>query len=733
MTTLLDRPPRSLYLAELADAVSAEDVKRLGRLAIHALTVEVIGTSTSIFVVIRRPGRGGLVVRAAFLLGKYEVAASSGDARLGIKAKSSAGTYDIEIRQEEFDLHRIRVITRFRPAADILMPFQPRDLYPIDERGDPLACEGRVEAAQRGLNTGLLYLRMTKPDFGQVLYFQNLTTLNPYFEATGTKPDGVVGGEWPELGFLLPSQPLDQSAPAKPLKAGEVVTLSDAILVFRDAVGDDETASARGFLQMLGAAYKALDLPETTYRDWIARSRRTLKDLATSPKATIRHYGNLYVHPYTASEYPDIMVQMSVMASIHAWGHWNGKTHPLEAKLRKGLNRFFDPKLGTLRRYLPNVGKDKDADAVDSWYLYHPLLNLGRLAISGDGQSRDLLLKSIDFAIRAAHHFEYRWPIQYKVTDFTVITQDATDGRGQTDVGGLYAYVMLQAYQLTAETRFLDEARAAIDAGMGLRFNLNYQANLTAWGAAACMRLWRITNDERYRDQSYVFLASFFHNAEIWRSEIAAARHYNNFLAVTCLQDAPYMAIYECFDSYAAFENYLADSGPDLEPAVRMLVAEYCKYALDRAWFYYPDALPAEILATEQRNGHIDRRLSFPLEDLYPDGQPPGQVGQEIYGCGAAFVFATRSHMNVQGAPFRVFCNHFIRSSERVSANVLSIQLDGGETCIAGLSILGLGAGKLPKTSVRTADGETIRVRRSVGKRRDFEVPANGRIVLSWE
>src|SRR3546814_19172670 len=58
--------------------------------------------------------------------------------------------------------------------------------------------------------------------------------------------------------------------------------------------------------------------------------------------------------------------------------------------------------------------------------------------------------------------------------------------------------------------------------------------------------------------------------------------------------------------------------------------------------------LPAEILAKEDvRNGHIDRTLSFPLEDLDVDGQPGGQVGQEIYGAGAAFVFETPSFHEV--------------------------------------------------------------------------------------
>ncbi|RYD48047.1 MAG: hypothetical protein EOP60_16385, partial [Sphingomonadales bacterium] len=392
--------------------------------------------------------------------------------------------------------------------------------------------------------------------------------------------------------------------------------------------------------------------------------------------------------------------------------------------------------LKTLRRYLPNVGDDKDADAVDSWYLYHPMLNLGLLALDGDAEAKKLLLKSIDFGIEAAHHFNYKWPVQYKVTDFSVIVDVAgADGRGQTDVGGIYAWVMLQAFELTDDKRFLDEACAAIDAAMGLRFDINYQANLTAWGAAACMRLWRITNRDVYLEQSYVYLGSFFHNCEVWESELELAVHYKNFLGVTCLQDAPYMAIYECFDSFVAFERYLDDSGPDLEPAARMLIAEYCKYALDRAWYYYPDALPQEAISPEQRetNGHIDRKLSFPLEDLYPDGQLAGQVGQEVYGAGAAFIFATRAFHRVEGAPFHLYCDHFVRAMERTGDRAVTITLDGGETCTAGLSLVRLKRRKLTKPRLTTVGGDVLRPRSASDDRIDFRVPASGRVVLSWE
>jgi len=727
----------SPYVLALRQAL-ADGGKKVAHFEVGQLSVEVLAAGDSLWAIIRRKGCGGLALRAAYLAGDFECSRETPRAGEAIRLslRSALGDHRISFCPGGEALEHLRVTVTFTAAVPMLVPFMPRDLYPLDVDDDPLGTQGIVEAGQRGLNAGILYFRIEEPAFGNVLYFQNLTAMNPYYRATGTKPDGAVGGVWPELGWLLPTPPQSGTPPTDPIPAGEEITLSDAILVFRHDAPPHERESARQFLQMLGVAYKMLDLPRTEYRDWIARAEQTLTDLDKAPEATIRHYGHRYVHPYTAAEYPDIMVQMSIVQAIHDWGKWWGTPHPLEAEFKAGVDKFYDGKLKTLRRYLPNVGDDKNADAVDSWYLYHPLLNLGDLALDGDDHARQLFLKSVDYGIKAAHHFDYKWPIQYNVTDFEVIIEAAgADGRGQTDVGGVYAWVMLQAFELTDDKRFLDEARAAIDAAMGLRFNVNYQANLTAWGAAACMRLWRITNKQIYLEQSYVYLGSFFHNCEIWESEIGLAKHYSNFLGATCLQDAPYMAIYECFDSFAAFEKYLGDSGPDLEPAARMLIAEYCKYALYRAWFYYPDALPPEAISPKQRetNGHVDRKLSFPLEDLYADGQLAGQVGQEIYGAGAAFIFATRSSHRVDGAPFRLYCDHFVRTRERTGDRALTLTLDGGDMCIAGLSLVREKRRKLPKVRLVTVDGDALRPHASSADRIDFRIPANGRVVLTWE
>lgn len=193
------------------------------------------------------------------------------------------------------------------------------------------------------------------------------------------------------------------------------------------------------------------------------------------------------------------------------------------------------------------------------------------------------------------------------------------------------------------------------------------------------------------------------------------------------------MAIFECFDSFAAFEQYLKDSGPDLDPATRMLVSEYCKYALDRAWFYYPDALPADALAKDDiRNGHIDRSLSFPVEDLYVDGQPAGQVGQEIYGAGAAFVFASRSFHNVSGAPFRIFCDHFPATSERTSERSLTFGIEGGQAREAAFKLVRLPRGKMPRVTIRTVGGDVIKPRRRGTDLVEFAIPASGEVSLHW-
>lgn len=729
-----EKPPGfSIGAVALRSELASGHMRSLHRLDCGAIDIEMVEGRDSVWLLLRRPGHGGLAMRAAHAPGGLSATIKS-KSKTGctVVAKSAIGALTISVELPDHAHPMLRVTTTLKPAVDLLIPFLPRDLYPIDNDGDPARTTGVVEAAQRGVNGGMLYFRMTRPAFGNVFYFQNLTALNGYFTALDTTPDSVVGGEWPELGYQPPSAPLGHSPPKHPLPRGKIVTLSDAILQIREPESCDEQTCAAEFLDMLADAYRQLDTPSAQFRDWPARANKTLADLDRAPSATIEHYGHRYLHPYVDAEYPDSMVQISVASAIAQYGEWRGRPSPLQDAFTAGLEKFYDKKLGVLRRYLPNVGKDKNRNAVDSWYLYHPLLNLARMAKAGDADARRLFVGSLDYAVRAARHFKYAWPIQYDVRDFSVITAARDEaGHGQTDVGGIYAYVMVQAADITGDNSYLDEACRALKALEGLRFNLIYQANLSAWGAVACAKLWRETGDPWFFRQADVFIAGLFHNCEIWESEVRLARHYKNFLGATCLHDAPYMAIYECFETFVAFDEFLELGGQDIAPGTRLLIAEYRRYALDRAWYFYPDALPEAVLAHDNiRNGRLDRRLSFPLEDLYGDGQPAGQVGQEIYGCGAAFMFATLAFHRPKGAPFGLFCDRRL-PTVRVDRRALVLHPDTPEGCQTGLSLLGRGKG-LPHTlSVEAADGRAVEPQARETGRLEYALPA-GPITVRW-
>ena len=655
---------------ELSHAAQPEHSWQMGKLSVQTH----LGRD-AFWVVVRHLGKGGVALRTFPMLGAYSLESAQHDDDGGVwRIKTHSGPVEIQLRLLPNNV--LSMTSRLTPTRDLLVAFWPRDLYPLDPNDDPTNAQGRMEAGQRGLNGGYCYFRLKEPCLTNVLYVQNLTALNDFFLATKTRPDGVIGGEWPELGYLPPAAPNGYSPPINPLKAGTTYTLSDARLAFREDCDPDEFEGMRLFVDMLADIYPHLDKPQTQIRDWYWRAGQTLSDLKTSPDVMVTALGHKYIHPYTASEYPDSMVQMSVLSTLREFEKIYGFKDPLSDELAAGMRNFFDAELGSLRRYLPDVGVDKNKDAVDSWYLYHPLMNLARLAINGEDWARQLFFDGLEFVIKAAQHFNYIFPIIYDLKDFSVICQArGEEDLGQTDAGGLYAYVMLQAHQLTGERRYVEEAKLALKAMEGLGFELAYQTNLTAWGATACLKLWRLEGDEHYLKQSFVFIATLLHNCEMWHSDLGFAKSYANFLGVTCLHDGPYMAAYEAFECFAAFDEYLQVGADDLPASVRLLLSEYWRNALDVLWSFYPDALPEDALAKTVRNGFIDRNLSFPLEDIYGDGGPAGRVGQEIYGAGSAFVVASRAYAECHRTPFRLFAEYPMKTE--CTDNGLKVRIFG--------------------------------------------------------
>jgi hypothetical protein len=355
------------------DAATAQDIlaKRadspIARGRQGGLDIEVKLEHDALWIVLRREEQGGLALRVPVFSTECrcrEIEVK--DAIAAVECTSDLGTGRLVLTGEPFGLEQLHARFDYTPTEDLAIEWVPRDLLPFDAEGKAAATEGEVEAKQRKLNTGLLYFTLNRPAFGKVLYLQNLTALNPYFNATGTKPENAVGGEWPELGYRLP---VNAESGRAVLPGGKRLTLYDTFLSVRGYPQSDEADSAWQFLDMLGGLYNSLKPPVPAFHDWNARAEATLADLSGSPDARIKHYDHTYFHPYTDAEYPDVMVQLSIASAIDDWERWSGEKNRLRSEIMAGLEKFYDPKLKTLRRYLPNVGNDKDPDAVDSRQL----------------------------------------------------------------------------------------------------------------------------------------------------------------------------------------------------------------------------------------------------------------------------------------------------------------------------------------------------------------------------
>lgn len=627
--------------------------KKVGSLGVGELCAEFYLGTDSLWALLTNDEGVGLALRCAWAPGApLKLERSEGGE---FTVNSAFGTYKISVSAPCSQDATLRVTTRLIPDCDLQVAAWPRDLYPLGIGADPTLGKGQVIAAQRGLNSGLLYGRLGDEETGHTFfYFQDFTSLNPFFRATGTKPDGAVGGSWPELGYQPPS------VCESPLKAGVEMVLSDAYLRIDGAVPNDKQSEARSFLDHQAAIYPSLAHPELGFRDWPAKAAETLKGLIESPLVTVEDGSYRYVRAYVDGGCPDSMAQLTVLGMLDEYARWKGEELQIQKDLRAGVYRFFDPERSAITRFVSTMKPADDEGEVDSWYLYHPLKGLARLAKSGDAGALDLFLSSMEFAIHVAQHFEYTWPIKFILESLQITTPESSPGRlGQTDAGGIYAYVMMDAFDLTGEKKFLDEAARAIRATKHLGFDIVYQTNLTSWGAAACLRIWRETQDEFFREQALPFLASFFHNCSIWDSKIGKVDMPNTFLGVTCLHDGPYMAPFECYESYCAFIECLtlADGVEAFPDSARLLMSEFCRYALERAWWFYPDTLPETAIAHSPQTGKIVRSLAFPVEDIYVDGRPAGEIGQEVYGCGASFAYATRAFHRLPGDRM-LFCEY---------------------------------------------------------------------------
>jgi hypothetical protein len=649
---------------------------------------------------------------------------------------TSVGNCVVQLEFPENDAAFFHYTTTLTASAPLFIPFWPRDIIVTGT-----SSAGNIHVRQQGARSGILYMNCTKSKPGSLMYMQNLSALSEYCEITETSLKDTVGGEWPELGFALP--PTNK----KPFPAGKPCIISDAFVILDHGTVRNEFEIANLFLTLLARIYIHLPRPETTYCNWLSIADKTLHDLENSSACWLHVNGRQYLNAYVAdyATPPEIMVQLAVLLPLMQYSEWSKKETSMTAELQSGLCGFFDEKIGSVVRWLPGmedqltgVEEHKKPRIMDSWYLHHPLLNLSRLAIErNDNEAAHLFVLSVEFAIKVAHHFKYNWPVFYNIDTLEVVKEETQPGKGgEKDVAGIYAHVMLQAWQLTKEKRFLNEAKKAAAALKGKGFELFYQANNTAFAAGAMLRLWKETRNKLYLNLSYLCLANIFKNVWLWNGSYGNASHYPTFFAVFPLSDGPYTAVYEEQEVFSAFHDYLEHSeGEDILPAVSVLLPEFIRFMMWRAKSYYPCYLPKKILAEKPRTGEMDQQLWIPVEDLHEGREQSGEVGQEVYGAGFPFALVSSHYIHVRGQSFKLYIDYPISAFQK-RRSAISFFVKGDDRLSCRMLLLAGDDKQLPVFQVKSglrSDKQEIMAKIVPNRYVEYQVPGNQKITVNWK
>lgn len=662
------------------------------------------------------------------------------DDTVTFRIASLMGEYEAIVQLPAESNPVLRLTTTLEAAAPILFPYWPRDIVPLGAAGSDVLAEGEIKVSQVGTRSGQLYFSLSRPKAGSVLYLQNLTALADYNQQTETSAAETVGGQWPEIGFALPPTLKNQ-----PLEAGKTYILSDAFVAFSDEVPAGEPEMVKQYLDLLAAVYLQLPKPATTYQHWPDILQKGLSDLIDSPgcwsQVAGNHYFNAYVCDYETP--PEIMVQLAVLLPLLDYVEWSGSDLAVMKKIKEGLPAFYEEKYGTVMRWHPKAADNMEGEeeqkqplVMDAWYLHHPLLNLSRLALKGDQTAKKLFLDSLDFSIKVAHHFDYNWPVFYKVDTLEVVKAETKPGKGgEKDVPGLYAHVMLQAWELTGEKRYLAEAEKAAQKLQGLGFELFYQANNTAFSAGALLRLYKITKNELYKELSYLCLANVFKNVRLWDCNYGYGKSFPSFFALFPLSDAPYTAVYEEQEVFCAFHDYLKHAeGEQIEPSVRLLIAEYIRFLVERSVYYYPTMLPKEMLSEEVKTGEVDPNLWIALEDLHDGWEKSGEVGQEVYGAGNAFGILPRHYMQVKEAGLMIYTDYPTYGFSPKKHRPAKFKLAGDGRLHSRLMLVKTDQGKMPTFEVKIKGSkDLLKGKKTKEGHLEFFIPGDSDVHINWQ
>jgi hypothetical protein len=484
-----------------------------------------------------------------------------------------------------------------------------------------------------------------KPMGSSVLYAANLTALGRFFDRSQTgaaQPNfdypraggkgGLVGLNGSYFGYPPPLNSLDT------LPRGKATRVIDSYLYVTASVPGTEAQMSDTYLKSLDAVYSAQSKPVIPSADWHALAAKGATDLV-DPANLVTVDGKQYLVSYVSDtrKAPELITQAAVLAGVKAYEAKYHETLALDAILEQNLPTFYDATFHTVKN---GLGHDPAATE-ESWYYVTNLISLLQAAQQGSSVARQLLLNSIDGAISLAHANGYEFP-----QDFHFSNWNGQNTGLQPDVAGGYAWLMLGMYDLTKDSRYLDEAKASIAHVAGKGFGLAYETHMLGYTAAAAQRLYTMTKDPAYHADALLALANLFHVTRLWDctyGNCIKGAHYHTYFGINPLPWSDYIAPLEQYEAWLGLRDYLTYAQG--EPSyITGLVQSFVTETPLMMQYTLPSRLPAGVATASPGEYSFvpknDLAWNIPLEDLRVGEQTSGIIGQELYGAGGMFMLA---------------------------------------------------------------------------------------------
>ncbi len=292
-----------------------------------------------------------------------------------------------------------------------------------------------------------------------LLYWLDLTALNPFIEATHYQPAATVDRSGRTFGHTLTRSDLQK------LQDNTTVILYDGYLSLRPSRPSSESQMFLDYLQQAGDIYDLIEKPPVQLPDWQALAQATLQDLEdpdTWVELEGKRFWRAYVSDSRQSAEAITQIDVGLAAARYAARFDDEQAGRIASMAEATLEDFYNPQFGLVQNSGP-LAVTGNQGRGDTWYELGHVLKLAEWGQLGSTVAADIAQRSAEAWIAYAHAVDYRFHRFYNFPDPNNPDAAWTGSEQEPDVAGGYAYYMLLLHEQTGETRFLEEARAAVE------------------------------------------------------------------------------------------------------------------------------------------------------------------------------------------------------------------------------------------------------------------------------